>query len=305
MSDILRYKHLFLGFSAVLVLASIIAIAVFGLKPGIDFTGGSLLEVEFSGDRPETSAIREALLSLPLGDILVQPIGERGMLLRFGYIDEELHQKILETLGVMAPDTNVSERRFDTIGPVIGREIFRSSLVALALAVIGIAAYITFAFRHVSHPVSSWKYGVVTLVALLHDVVIPTGAFAVLGYFQGVEVGALFMTALLTIMGFSVHDTIVVFDRIRENLRRTKGSEPYERVVEKSIRETLTRSITTSLTVLLVLVAIFSFGGETTRYFALALIVGIFFGTYSSIFLASPLLVVWHGAARRARGTNK
>jgi len=292
--DIIRHKHIFLSISGVLVLASIAALAVWGLKPGIDFTGGSLLEAEFSTERPSIAALRETLASLSLGDIQVQPIGERGILLRFGYTDEDTHQKILAILGEAAQDAVVSERRFDTIGPVIGREIFRSALVALALAIFGIAAYITFAFWHVSRPVASWKYGIVTLAALLHDVLIPAGAFAALGHFQGIEVGALFMTALLTIMGFSVHDTIVVFDRIRENLRRMKGSEPYERVVNQSIRETLTRSITTSLTVLLVLAAIFSFGGETTRHFALALIIGIFFGTYSSIFVASPLLVVWH-----------
>ena len=285
--NIIGRKYIFLPISGILVLASLVAIAVWGLKPGIDFTGGSLLEVEFMGPRPEVSEIRKMLEGQDLGNIIIQPTEERGVILRFRHIDENTHQDILKNL------SGASEKRFDTIGPTIGQELKQKSILALALAALAIVLYIAFAFRQVSKPVSSWKYGIAAIVALAHDVVIPTGVFSALGHFRGVEIDTLFITALLTILGFSVHDTIVVFDRIRENLRRLKTPEPYEVTVNRSVNETVARSINTSLTVLLVLFAVMVLGGETTKYFALVLILGIIFGTYSSIFVASPLVVIW------------
>lgn len=270
------------------MLASLIIVVSWGLKLGIDFTGGALLEVEFKEQRPETAEIRKILEKIDLGKVVIQSTGERGIILRFKHIDEDSHQAILKLLA------GSDEKRFNSIGPTVGRELKQRSVLALLLAVVGIVFYITFAFRKVSKPVSSWKYGIVAILALMHDLMIPAGIFSVLGHFKGVEVDALFITALLTILGFSVHDTIIVFDRIRENLRKLKTPEFYEITVNRSVNETIARSINTSFTVLLVLLIVMFFGGETTKFFSLALILGIVFGTYSSIFVASPLLVLWH-----------
>ncbi len=297
--NIIGHKYIYLAISGLLVLGGVAAFLIFGLREGIDFTGGSLIEIEFrksdaSYVHPEPDRIRRALDGLDLGTITVQPAGD-GILLRFKTVDEDTHQEILRRLRTTTPDRNEAlEKRFDAIGPTIGVELRRRSMLAIGLAIIVIMLYIAWAFRHVSEPLPSWKYGVVAIATLVHDVAIPTGLFAVLGHFYGIEVDSLFITALLTVMGFSVHDTIVVFDRTRENLHKTKSGESYESIVNRSINETLARSINTSLTVLLVLGAIFFFGGSTVHYFSLALAVGIIFGTYSSIFVASPLLVIWN-----------
>ena len=291
--SIIRYKWIFLSFSGLLVLASIAAISSWGLRLGIDFTGGSLMEVEFANESPTTSLLIGQLEPL-VGTVSVQPTGERGVILRFRNVDERTHQAVLNKLQPLdALAGGAKEKRFDTIGPVIGKELRERSLAALLAAMAAIILYIAWTFRQVSRPVSSWKYGITAIIALIHDVVIPTGVFAVLGHFAGVEIDTLFITALLTILGFSVHDTIVVFDRIRENLHKLKSAEAYELTVGRSINQTVGRSINTSLTVLLVLLAIFFAGGSTTQFFALALIIGVLFGTYSSIFVASTLLTVW------------
>jgi preprotein translocase subunit SecF len=298
MIPITHNRNIFFAISGILVAASILALVFFaitdksttlGLKLGIDFTGGSLLQAEFKTEQPSNDKIKEELAGLDLGEISIQPVGPNGIIVRFKSIDEEMHQKILTSLG--GPNV-VEEKSFESIGPVIGQELKNRSLWAIALVIIMIVIYIAYAFRKVSRPVASWRYGVTAIVALAHDVVIPTGFFAVLGHFLGIEVGLLFVTAVLTILGFSVHDTIVVFDRIRENLRKG-GSGDFENTVEASINQTIGRSITTSLVVMLTLLAIFLFGGETTKYFSLTLLIGVFFGTYSSIFIASPLLVSW------------
>ena len=292
--------------SGFLVLASVAALLLWGLHFGIDFTGGSLLEVEFADNRPSVEEMQGVVAELNVGDVVVQPTGERGAIIRMRTIGEDEHQKVLTALGSL--HTTVVEKRFVSIGPTIGQELKRDSIYALLLVIIMIVAYIAFAFRHVSEvqggggvgALQSWKYGVVAIVALIHDVIIPTGLFAYLGHFYGIEISALFISALLTILGFSVHDTIVVFDRIRENLRKRAG-KTFEETIEISIRETITRSINTSLTLLLVLLTLFFFGGESTKYFSLALIVGTIVGVYSSIFVASPLLVSWRSwSTRRA-----
>lgn len=299
--NIIGRKYIFLSFSGILVLASFAALAVWGLKLGIDFTGGSLLEASFMDARPSAEVIREKVDGLGVGNIVVEAAGDRDVILRFRTVDEAGHQAILHALASLGA---VQEKQFTTIGPTIGRELKNRALVALALALALIVLYITWAFRHVSRPLSSWKYGsVAVVVALFHDIIIPTGAFALLGRFAGAEADALFVTALLTILGFSVHDTIVVFDRTRENLRNLKKSEPFDQTVNRSINETLARSLFTSLTVLLVLAAIFFLGGASTRFFALTLMIGVLFGTYSSIFVASPLLVMWNNAVKR-RGVD-
>jgi len=295
--NIIGRKHIFLSFSAALVLASFAALAIWGLRLGVDFTGGSLLAVSFADARPSAEAIRDKLAGIGQGGISVEFAGDRDAFLRFHSVDEAGHQEILRALASEGP---VQEKKFTTIGPTIGKELKNRALAALALALALIVLYITWAFRHVSRPLSSWKYGTVAVgVALFHDIIIPTGAFSLLGYFAGAEVDALFVTALLTILGFSVHDTIVVFDRTRENLRNLKKPELFEETINRSVNETLARSVFTSFTVFLVLAAVFFLGGASTKYFALALIIGVLFGTYSSIFVASPLLVIWNTFAKK------
>jgi len=277
-------------FSIALVVVSLSALFAWKLKLGIDFTGGSLLEAEYADGRPEISKIQQSVDGLGFGNIVLQPSREKDLIVRLKDLSAEEHKALLDALKIEGKTP--MEKRFDSIGPVIGKELKRKSLIAIGIVVLMIILYIAWAFRKVSRPVSSWKYGVVAVIALIHDITIPTGVFAFLGHFKGVEVDILFITALLTTLGFSVHDTIVVFDRIRENLRRDAGKS-FPEVVEHSIRQTLARSIFTSMTVILVLIALLLFGGPSTKYFSLALLLGVTFGTYSSICLASPLLVTW------------
>ncbi len=288
--DFIALRKLFYAISGALVFVSIAVLFAWGLPLGIDFTGGSLMELEFSASALSSQMIRERIVAFQLGDVQIQQTGEKGMILRMRDLDEETHQQVLGAL--RSADSNLIEKRFVSIGPTIGGELKRKAVWALVLVLVMIIAYIAAAFRQVSFPISSWKYGVVAIIALIHDVTIPTGLFVYLGKFHGVEINALFISALLTILGFSVHDTIVVFDRVRENLRK-RMSANFEETVNRSIHETVTRSINTSLTLLLVLLTLFFFGGESTKYFSLALIVGTIVGVYSSIFIASPLLVTW------------
>ena len=309
MIPIIKLRKIWFIFSATLVILSWGFFLVWGLNLGIDFTGGSLLELEFLTARPGSEEVREALKDIDLGNVLVQAVGEKGMILRFKEVGEEDHQKIIKTIkekfqpkvelemgeGITAkPEFKIfEEKRFDSIGPVIGQELKSKTILAIIIAIIAIILYIGWSFRKISKPVASWKYGVAAAIALFHDVSITIGIFVILGKFYNWEIGAPFIAALLTILGYSINDTIVVFDRTRENLARYHEVEDFEGIVEKSINQTLVRSISTSMTVILTLVAIFFFGGQSIKDFTLALIVGIFFGTYSSIFLASPLLVVW------------
>ncbi len=284
---------------------SLVSIVCWGLNLGIDFTGGSLLEVEFFEARPSTGAINEALEEFQLGEVKVQPAGEAGLILRFRNVSEQTHQKIVVKLQEFFGSEDSSqaileEKRFESVGPVIGREIKKKAWLAIILAVVMIIAYIAYAFRKISKPVSSWKYGVAAILALIHDIVVILGLFSVLGYFFGTEIDSLFITALLTILGFSVHDTIVVFDRTRENLAR-HYQDDFEQVVNDSVNQTITRSINTSVTTLLVLVTLFLFGGRTISDFVLALIAGVVVGTYSSIFVASPILVSWQKTFRKVK----
>lgn len=298
--NIVGHRRIFYAVSAFFIAASIAAMAVWGLRLGIDFTGGSLVEVEFRASRPSMEESSRWLAPLDLGEARLQPTGDRGLLLRLRHLSEAEHQAVLAALDPAAG--GLIEKRFDTVGPTIGRELARKSLIAIALVVLLIVSYITFAFRKVSQPVAlgrtaglaSWKYGLTTVFALAHDVIIPAGFFALAGRLYGFEVDTLFVTAVLTILGFSVHDTIVVFDRIRENLALASNSDGFGALVNSSVAQTLTRSINTSLTVVLALAAVYFFGGATTEIFSLTLIIGIVVGTYSSICIASPLLVTWH-----------
>ncbi len=297
MYQLISKSKLWLSISTVLVVASIIMLAMWGLKLGIDFTGGSLMEVTFNQDRPSVTEIEEKLKDLNLKSLTVQPVGDNGTILRFQETSQEVHEAIQLRLNGFDADPKdqtsaYEEQRFEAVGPSIGQELQRKAIYSIILVLIAISAYIAWAFRKVSRPVASWKYGVATLVSLFHDVVIVLGAFAYLGHFQGVEINTTFVAAVLTVLGFSVHDTIVVFDRIRENLPRSNDN--FANTVNMSLNQTITRSVNTSLTVMIVLLVIVVMGGMSIHYFALALLIGIFFGTYSSIFLASPLVVVWH-----------
>lgn len=284
-----KYRRIYYIFSGLLVAGSVAALIIFGLRFGIDFNGGSVLEVEYQDARPYNQEIQDKLADLNLGEIVVQPTGDRGVMLRMRDLDEGMHQQVLQRLGA-------KEQRFESIGPVIGRELKKKTQIAIALATIAIMLYIAFAFRKVYRPVPSWKYGfIAAAVAFFHDVLIPIGAFSVLGKYVGAEISIPIIAALLTVLGYSIQDTVVVFDRIRENLLKHRGVS-FEDTVNLSLNQTFVRSLNVSLTVLLVLFAIFFFGGETLKYFSLALIIGIASGTYSSIFLASPLLVTWQRA---------
>ncbi|OGF52138.1 protein-export membrane protein SecF [Candidatus Giovannonibacteria bacterium RIFCSPLOWO2_12_FULL_43_11c] len=276
-------------FSIILVATSVISLAFYGLKFGIDFTGGSLIEIQYSS-RPDINIVRQKMEALNLGQVVVQPAGDAGFSIRTRELSTDERQKITIELSKLG---EIKDSSANTIGPTIGQELRSRSIWAMILVLVAIILYIAFAFRKVSLPVSSWFYGIFAVIALFHDVFIPLGVFSLLGHFKGVEVDTLFVTAILTVLGFSVHDTIVVFDRIRENLTLAK-KETFEETVGKSLSQTLTRSINTSLTVLVVLTALFFLGAEATKYFALALIIGIVAGTYSSIFIASPLLVTWN-----------
>jgi preprotein translocase subunit SecF len=287
--NFLKYKKIYFIFSGILILGSIVCLFLFGLKPGIDFTGGSILEVEYKTERPSNQEIKEKLTNLNLGEIYIQPTDERGVILRMKDISEKTHQEIIQKLG---EDREIEELRFETIGPVIGQELKEKTKIVVVFSLLVIVLYIAFAFRKLTIPAKSWQYGIASLIALFHDILIPIGVFSLLGKFYGIQVTIPVIVALLTVLGYSINNTVVVFDRIRENLLKKVGTI-YQETVNIALNQTLTRSLNTSLTTIFVLLAIFFFGGETLKYFALALIIGIIAGTYSSIFLASPFLIIW------------
>lgn len=309
---VIKHRKIFYGFSILLIVASVVSFAVWGLKPGIDFTGGTLIEISYPNGRPDQVGISQ-VVSVIDNKASVRPAGQDGYIIRMKPIDQEQKSKVMKALSVdvsgldnqvaVGSTTIKAElKTFDSIGPVLGVEALRKALVSIVLVIAGIVLFITFAFRKVSEPVSSWKYGLVAIAALVHDVIIPTGVFSVLGHFAGYEVDTLFVTALLVILGFSVHDTIVVFDRVRENLRLSSSNKPFADVVGESINQTIVRSVNTSLTTLIALVVLYFVGGSATEHFSLALIIGIAAGTYSSIFIGSALLVTIEKWGKGKRG---
>jgi preprotein translocase subunit SecF len=284
MMTILRYSKFFLALSVLLVAASLVCIALFGLELGIEFTGGSILEVAYEGNPPSLESIRSQLSALNVGLDSVQRVGDNGLLLRMKAVSEEDHQAVLASLGEGA-----QELRFESIGPVIGKELRGKSAILLALALGAIILYVMFAFRKVKQPVHAWQWSLATLVALLHDILIPLGVLALLGEYYGVQITIPVVVALLTVVGYSVNDTVVVFDRVRENIIKKVGVD-FADTVRQSLAQTFTRSLNTSLTTLLAVLAIVFFGGETLRYFALTMAIGIGAGSWSSLFLAPALL---------------
>jgi len=284
----IKFRKISFIFSGILILGSIISLVTFGMKTGIDFTGGSILEIEYKTQRPENKIIRESLANLDLGEMSIQPTDEKGVILRMKDIPEDVHQQVLEKLKGTG---EFEEKRFETIGPTIGKELKEKTKVVIIISLLAIVFYIAIAFRGVSRPISSWQYGIASLLMLSHDILIPLGVFAVLGKYYQVQITIPVVAALLTIVGYAINNVVVVYDRIRENIFRTRLT--FEEIVNNSINQTLTRQLNTSLTTLFPLFFIFFLGGETLKYFALTLILGIIAGTYSSIFLASPMLVIW------------
>lgn len=306
----LKFRTIYYIFSGILVGASIAALALFGLNLGMDFTGGTLLEITVTpkeaGRTADIEQWLEASTEPKIGDARVQETGD-GFLIRLRALSEQEHEQVItliqngaqtyaKTAG-LAGDVKISEQRFESIGPTIGKELQGKAFMQLALVIIAIVLYVAWAFRHVGKVKSekglTWKFAIVAIIALIHDVSITLGVFAVLGRFLDVEIDTSFIAAILLVLGYSVNDTIVVFDRIRENLIRHRFENDLAVIINKSVSETMVRSLNTSLTTLLVLFALLFFGGASTFYFVLALTIGIGVGTYSSIFLAAPLLYDW------------
>jgi len=296
---VVKYRKIFYSISILLVLGSIVSMFAFGFNLGIDFKGGSILEVEYLEGRPSQDVLSKSLSTLNL-ESSIRGTGENGFIIRMKEITPEEKSSVSSILESFGTST---EKRFDSIGPLLGEEALRKALVSIVLVILAIVIFISYAFRKVSEPISSWKYGIVAIIALVHDVIIPTGVFIVLGQILGYEIDTLFITALLVVLGFSVHDTIVVFDRVRENLQLFSGKKPFDQIVGESINQTFTRSINTSITTLVALVVLYFVGGETTAHFSLTLIIGIIAGTYSSIFIGSPLLVtIWKMQENKKKG---
>jgi len=283
---IIKHKKIFVVISIVLVILSLSSISYFGLNLGIDFKGGSLTEIEYKTSRPEQTVIEKELAPLTLGETIIQPTGSMGYSIKTRAVNETERASIMKALG-----TDATEKSFTSIGPSVGAELVRKSIFSFILVSLGIIFFIAYSFRKVSKPVSSWKYGLIAIVTLIHDILIPVGVFAFLSHTFGTEVDTLFVVAILTILGLSVSDTIVVFDRIRENIR-VGHFKTFEETVGKSLEQVYTRSIATSSTVIIVLLALIFFGPTSTKVFAMMLTAGMLLGTYSSIFLASPLLVL-------------
>jgi preprotein translocase subunit SecF len=286
-------------FSGTLTLLSVLSLLVWGLKYDIDFTGGTRMVVKFANVIPAKDEVSGVLGDLNLSSLTLQNSENSSMIIRYASEDDKTNTDVWTALTGKYPDATQSS--VDFINSTVSKELKSKSLGAIALAIFTIMAYIAWAFRRVSRPVESWKYGAGAVIALAHDILITAGVFSVLGHFYGIEVGIPFIAALLTILGFSVHDTIVVYDRTRENLLRGSSKESFHDVVNKSLNETLVRSINTSLTVIITLLSIYLFGGASIKYFSLALLVGVTFGTYSSIFVASALLVTSHELTIRYR----
>ncbi|KKR09926.1 MAG: Protein translocase subunit SecF [Parcubacteria group bacterium GW2011_GWA2_39_18] len=292
---IIKYRKIFFILSSLLIIGSLVSLFLWKLNFGIDFSGGALLEASFNGSTlPSNSQIKGALSEAGIQDAIVQPTSENSVILRFETVDDATHQKIILALSALAQqDQKFEEKSFESIGPAIGQELKKRAVYAALATLVGILFFISFAFRKVSRPVSSFEYAVAAILALFHDLIITLGIFSFLGKFAGYTVDLPFVAAILTVLGYSVNDTIVVFDRVRENLIKRVGNN-FEETVSISINQTFVRSLATSATVFIALLTIYFFGGESTKNFSLALIVGIFFGTYSSIFIASTLLVSWY-----------
>ncbi|MDP2587729.1 MAG: protein translocase subunit SecF [bacterium] len=287
---IVRLRKIWYVISIILVGGSIALVAIRGIPLGIDFVGGTLQKISFEGERPQPDALAESINGL-VGEATVQPTGEREALLRYRTVEQATRQSVIDTLTEQYG--TIEEESFETIGPTIGKELRQKAVWAVLLVVAAIIAYLTYVFRKVSKPIQSWKYGVLAIVTLLHDVTVVLGFYAVMNLFFEVELNSLFVIAMLTTLGYSVHDTIVVFDRTRSNVLEL-GPEQFDKAVDLATNQTIGRSVNTSLTTIVPLAALLLFGGDTLFNFVAALLAGVVVGTYSSLFISSPLLVTWH-----------
>lgn len=289
-----KYRKTYYYFSASLVLISIVAVFAMGLLPGIEFVGGSNLEVEYEEERPAMEEIRESLEVVDLREVQVQPLGEKRAIIRTEEADEKTYKEIMSAL------EGAREVRFEAIGPTIGEELRGKAILAIIISSLLIVLYISISFKEEDGLINSTKYGVVAaVIAFFHDILIILGIFAFLGYFFGAQVTIPIAVALLTTLGYSINDTVVIFDRVRENLQKYKEEKELKEIVDISLNETLGRSLSTSLTTLFVLFALLFLGGTTLFYFVLTLILGIMLGTYSSIFLAAPLVFDWNNLTNK------
>ncbi|PJA36707.1 MAG: protein translocase subunit SecF [Candidatus Zambryskibacteria bacterium CG_4_9_14_3_um_filter_42_9] len=303
--SIIKYRKIFFIISGVMTIGSLFLLYFYGLNLGVDFRGGTITEVGYTTERPSKEGIERAVTSLGFGSFSVRPSGESNYIIRTHELSHEESSMLVSVLP-QDGENMPSLERSNTVGPIAGSQLEKKALIAVSVVVIMIVLFVAFAFRKISEPVSSWKYALATIISLAHDVFIPTGIFVLLGIFYGLEIDLLFVTGLLAILGYSVNDTIVVFDRVRENLsfnHERQTNEPFENVVGRSVTETLARSINTSLTILLVLAVLYWLGSGVTQDFVLLLMIGTVVGTYSSIFLASPLLVTFYKLS--ASGTKK
>lgn len=289
--DFIKNRKIFYGISGIIMIISLLSLLIFGFKLGIDFTGGALWEISTAGDINQSiEKIKNYLEENGISQINVQTTSENSLILRFQNISEEKHIQLLEGLKKLI--SSIEERRFESIGPSIGEELKTKSIWATILVFLGILIYLWYAFRHSSFKIPSYRYGILAVLVLMHDAIFIMGLFSILGKLWGWEVNSDFLVALLVVVGYSVHDTIVVFDRIRENLR-LKTKETLENIINLSIQQTLVRSLNASLTTIFPLIALYFFGPLSTKILATAMITGIIIGTYSSICLAAPLLYDW------------
>lgn len=287
--NIIGRRKIWYSLSLAVLALGFLAFAFGGFKPGLDFTGGSVIEVR---NLKSVNDITELLKKANLDYSSVEETSSGSYLIKTRTTDEAGRKKILETIVVAKSEgKEIEEIQSSTIGPTVSQNITTKAYMSIVLGLLVIIIYIGYSFKRSSQVFTSWKYGVSAAVAMFHDALVIFGLFSVLGYFYGVEVDSLFVTAILTVMSFSIHDTIVIFDRVRENLKTFSGD--FEQVVNKSVTQMIARSINTSVVVIFVVLALFVFGGASIRYFILALLVGMVVGTYSSIFIASPLLVTW------------
>lgn len=287
----IKYSKVWVGFAITVSVLAVLFISIWGLKPGIDFTGGSLMELEFKTERPTPETIVTSFEELGVKNTSVQKAENLSLIIRTSFLKEDKHQELLKKIKEIKGGSEFIEQRFETIGSSVSNQLRQRALWAIIFVSIGIILYVAYAFRKVSQPVKSWKYGALASVAVLHDLLLVMGVFAILGHFKGIEVDVAFVVALLTVLGYSINDTIVVYDRIRENLIH-RGNRSFSEVVNDGLNQTLARSINTTLTTLLPLLALFFFGGATIHNFVLALLIGIASGAYSSIFIAAPLLAM-------------
>lgn len=290
--NIIGKRAIWFSISGITIILGVLSLALWGFHFGLDFKGGTLIELSFEQKTSvSVDEVKDSLKNLDFAKgLVVQKTGESEVLIRTQVLDNP--QKIILESTLNEKIGESRELRLETIGPTVSKDLKQKALIAIILASLAIILYVAWAFRAVPKPANPWHFGFAAILALAHDILVTVGLFSIFGHFLGYEIDSLFITALLTVMGFSVHDTIVVFDRIRENLKRHPNAD-FEKTVNDSVVQTLARSLNTSFTVILVLLALLLLGGKSIQQFITALLVGITVGTYSSIFTASPLLVIW------------